>query len=92
MVERLGVMKDSDRFETEYEGWARVEEVFLEKVEDDEIRKLYLHAKAGDKSAFLALVNIAYNASPDYPSPFLERSAQADRAIEILFWLRNSAQ
>jgi hypothetical protein len=75
-----------------YEAIAEVEKVFLEHVEDDEIRVWYLAARVGDKSALESLAAMAYGTKGDwtswFPSP---RPQKADRAIEILDQLRKAA-
>ena len=71
---------------TEVEELRSLEQVFLKRVKDDDIRSAYLAARKGDPASFRALMTIAAEGPcDDQASP---RQVQADIAVDIVRWFR----
>ena len=71
----------------DYDDLLKLETLFLEKVNDDEIKNLYMSARRGGDAEYRALVTIAKDgwANPESAAPEM---AKADRAIFLLHWFR----
>jgi hypothetical protein len=83
----------------EYEAVAELERIFLERVQDDEIRDAYVAWRKRDKDGFRTLFDIAKagweSGAPDRPrldSSSEVRAGKADKAIEIFFLLQHATQ
>ena len=72
------------------EAWVVAEATFLSGVNDDEIARLYRSAKDGDRASEKTLAgSTVANFGPPM-RPMTPREQKADRACEILYWLRRT--
>jgi len=71
-----------------YEAWVAAEAAFLSSVNDDEIATLYRSAKDGDRASEKTLAGLTVANFGPPMRPMTPREQKADRACEILYWLR----
>lgn len=75
----------------EYDALLQLEDVFLGNVHDEAVREAYLAARRGERAGWKALTEIAAPAwkGDVKASP---QQVKADRALQLLYWFKQSVQ
>ena len=73
--------------DADYEDLLELETAFLEHVNDEEIKTLYMGVRRGGDTEFQALVRIAKGGWSN-PRTATPKMSKADRAIQIIQWFR----